>query len=180
MYFSYYMFYIYIYIYTYIYIVSHIYFIIYMISHTHMYSFTYNGYISAFWALVPFTTLIHIFVKWNENLGKHGKSHIWRFWQSFFFNVYLVLRETERAWAGEGQREREGRLQALSCQHRAWRGAWIHELRDHDLSLSRTLNWLSHPGAPRFWQSFLCTDKSNCPQESTCFICCNQDKCWRC
>ena len=52
-----------------------------------------------------------------------------------------------------GQREREtqnlNRLQALSCQHRARRGARTHELWDHDLSLSRTLNRLSHPGAPR-------------------------------
>ena len=40
------------------------------------------------------------------------------------------------------------RLQALSCQHRARRGAQTHRLWDHDLSRSRTLNWLSHPGAP--------------------------------
>ena len=41
------------------------------------------------------------------------------------------------------------RLLALSCQHRARHGAWTHGPRDHDLSRSRTLNRLSHPGAPR-------------------------------
>ena len=49
-----------------------------------------------------------------------------------FFNIYLFLRDRERAWAGEGQRERGRhririRLQALSCQHRARRGARTHE-----------------------------------------------------
>ena len=69
-------------------------------------------------------------------------------------------RETERdrAWMGEGQRERgrhriQNRLQALSCQHRAWRGARTHESWDHGLSWSRTLNRLSHPGAP--WPTYL-------------------------
>ena len=42
------------------------------------------------------------------------------------------------------------RLQALSCQHRARRGAQTHGPRDHDLSRSRPLNRLSHPGAPIF------------------------------
>ena len=55
-------------------------------------------------------------------------------------------------WVGEGQRERETQnpkqLQALSCQHRARHGAWTHDLQNHDLSRSRTLNPLSHPGAP--------------------------------
>ena len=62
----------------------------------------------------------------------------------------------DRVWMGEGQRERErkrgrhriqSRLQALSCQHRAWCRAQTHELWDHDLSWSWTLNRLSHPGA---------------------------------
>ena len=45
------------------------------------------------------------------------------------------------------------RLQALNCQHRALHGARTHELWDHDLSWSRTLNQLSHPGAPsNFWK----------------------------
>ena len=46
------------------------------------------------------------------------------------------------------------RLQALSCQHRAWCGARTHGPRDHDLSWSRMLNWLSHPGA----LPYLCFD----------------------
>ena len=40
------------------------------------------------------------------------------------------------------------RLQALSGQHRARRRAWTHRPQDHDLSRSRTLNRLRHPGAP--------------------------------
>ena len=74
--------------------------------------------------------------------------------------MFLFIFETERdwAWAGEGQRGRHriwSRLHALSCQHRAWRGAWTHRLWDHDLSRSWMLNRLSHPGAPRksiMWQ----------------------------
>ena len=54
--------------------------------------------------------------------------------------------------AGEGQRggrhRIQSRLQALSHQHRAICGAGTHEWRDGDLSWSRTLNWLSHSGAP--------------------------------
>ena len=68
---------------------------------------------------------------------------------------YLFLRKRDRAWVGRG-RERgrhriRSRLQALSCQHRAQCGARTHELWDHDLSWSWTLNQLSHPGAPIIW-----------------------------
>ena len=73
--------------------------------------------------------------------------------------MFLLIFETERdrAWAGEGQRDRGrhrmwNRLQALSCQHRAQCRVWTPELWDHDLSRSQMLNWLSHPGA---WARFL-------------------------
>ena len=65
----------------------------------------------------------------------------------FCFNVYFWEREYEWGWG----REREGTddpKQALCRQQRAWLGAWTHELWDHDLSWSWTLNSLSHPGAP--------------------------------
>ena len=70
-----------------------------------------------------------------------------------FFNVYLFLRQREtgceRGRGRERGRHRIGnRLQALSCQHRAQHGARTHGPRDHDLSRSRPLNQLSHPGAP--------------------------------
>ena len=50
----------------------------------------------------------------------------------------FILRARDRARAGVGT-EREGdrirsSLQALSCQHRARRGARTHGPRDHDLS----------------------------------------------
>ena len=49
----------------------------------------------------------------------------------------------------EGGRHRtRSRLRALSCRHRARRGARTHRPRDRERSRSRTLNRLSHPGAP--------------------------------
>ena len=54
---------------------------------------------------------------------------------------------------GGAERERgrhriQSRLQAPSRQPRARHGARTHRPRDHDQSRSRTLNRLSHPGAP--------------------------------
>ena len=68
-----------------------------------------------------------------------------------FFNVYLFLRETECKQGRGRERGRHriwSRFQALSCQHRAWYGARTHEPWDH--GSSRTLNRLSHPGAPYY------------------------------
>ena len=71
----------------------------------------------------------------------------------FFLTFYSFLRqrETER----EQGRDREGarhrirsRLQALSRQRGARRGARTQKPRDGDLSRSRPLSRLSHPGAP--------------------------------
>ena len=53
--------------------------------------------------------------------------------------------ETERE--GDTESEAGSRLQALSCRHRARRGARTHGLCDHDLSRSQVLNLLSHPEA---------------------------------
>ena len=64
--------------------------------------------------------------------------------------IYFWDRETEHQWGRSRKRGRHrirSRLQAPSCQHGAWRGAWIHGPRDHDLSWSQMLNWLSHPSA---------------------------------
>ena len=60
----------------------------------------------------------------------------------------------ERQSVSRGGLEREedriqSRLQALSYQHRAQCGAPTHELWDHDLTWSRTLNWPNHPGTPQ-------------------------------
>ena len=80
---------------------------------------------------------------------------------SFFFLVYFIkiffvlmfVFERERAseqrrGRGRGRHRIWSRLQGLSCQHRAWHGTQTHDPWDHDLSQSRTLNRLSHPGAP--------------------------------
>ena len=77
------------------------------------------------------------------------------FFKKFFLTfIYFFETERDRAWMGEGQRERgrhriQNRLQALSCRHRARSRAQTHRPRDHDLSRSWTLNWLSHPDAPK-------------------------------
>ena len=76
------------------------------------------------------------------------------FSNTHFFNVlFIFLRQGETEHEQGRARERgrhsiRNRLQALSCQHRARRGARTHRPRDHDLSRSRSLNRLSHPGAP--------------------------------
>ena len=65
--------------------------------------------------------------------------------------IYFWERETEwKLGRGRerGRRRIGSRLQALSCHHRARHGAWTLKLRNHDLSRSRPLNWLSHTGAP--------------------------------
>ena len=77
--------------------------------------------------------------------------------QRFFFCLFIF--ERERVSRGGAKREREkerqrtwSRLQAPSCQHRAWLRAPTHEPWDHDLSRSGTLNWLATqvPWARRF------------------------------
>ena len=65
--------------------------------------------------------------------------------------IYFWERETEWKWWRGRERERErhriwSRLQALSCQHRAWCGAQTHKLWGHDLSRSPALSSLNHPG----------------------------------
>ena len=71
-------------------------------------------------------------------------------------NVYLFLteRETDKAWDGEGQREREGDTES-EAGSRLWA---VSTEPDTGLELTsceimtwgevKTLNWLSHPGAP--------------------------------
>ena len=94
--------------------------------------------------------------------------------------LFIFEGERDRAWAGEEQRERGrhriwSRLQAPSHQPRAGRGARTHELGDHDLSRSRTLSRLSHPGAPPLTLFFgllllgvyLYPRGLNCPQDMT-------------
>ena len=69
-----------------------------------------------------------------------------------FCNVYWFLRDRQNTSGGRGRERRRPRIwsrfQGLSCQHRTRHGAQTHEPRDHDLSRSQTLNWLSHSGAP--------------------------------
>ena len=84
--------------------------------------------------------------------------------------IYFWERERARAQAKEAQKEGRyriwRRLQALSCQHRAQRGAQINKLWDHDQSRIRTFNQLSHPGAP-IWGQFLRKVLVVIPQQTT-------------
>ena len=65
-------------------------------------------------------------------------------------------RETEHKQGRGRERERiRSAFQALSCKHRAQRRAQSHELWDHDLNWSRTLNQLSHPGTPTVYSFWL-------------------------
>ena len=105
----------------------------------------------------------------------------------FFFLMFIYFweRETEHEQGrGRERRHRIGsRLQALSCQHRARRGARTHEPQDHDLSRSWMLNRLSHPGAP--W-TLLVTFLTSSPTTfsffystaSTLALCCFSNSLW--
>ena len=80
------------------------------------------------------------------------------FFLTFFLHLFIFdrQRETEHKWGRGRDRRRHwirSRLQALSCQHRAWHGQ-THKLWDRDLSQSQTLNRLSHPDIPMS-QTFL-------------------------
>ena len=108
----------------------------------------------------------HWYVSWKLFMHKYSnesRQAVSSLFYFIFFNVYLFLRD--RARVGERQRERKTQnskqLQALSCQHRAWRGAWTRERWDHDLSRSRTLSpstsWAPrHPKQYRLQITVLC------------------------
>ena len=93
----------------------------------------------------------------TEYLLSKMKSHthiLDNLFKFFLMFIYFWDRERQSVSGGGAERERHthrirSRLQARSCQHRAWRGAQTHGPRDHDLSWSWTLNQLSHPGAPK-------------------------------
>ena len=70
---------------------------------------------------------------------------------SFLKFYFSFKREKERTWVGNEQRQKETQnpKQAPCCQSKAQRGAWTHELWDHDPNWSQMPNWLSHPEAPR-------------------------------
>ena len=65
-----------------------------------------------------------------------------------FFDIYLFWESMNGGGAERGRHRIQNRFQALSYHHRARRRAQTHGLWDIDLSQSRPLNLLSHPGAP--------------------------------
>ena len=67
------------------------------------------------------------------------------------FLMFIFKRDRNREQGGRAEREGDrswSRLQAASCQHRAWRGTWTHKPQDHALSQSWTLNQQNHQSAP--------------------------------
>ena len=86
------------------------------------------------------------------------KRRYYSFFFNFFFNVLFIF-ETgrDRAWTGEGQREGDtesetgSRLRSISPEPDT--GLKLTDREIHDLSRSRPLNRLSHPGAPKIFYS---------------------------
>ena len=72
----------------------------------------------------------------------------------------MLIYYSERESASGGGAEEEGDAESeagsglRAVKHRDRRGARTHKPRDHDLSRSRTLNRLSHPGAPLMFICF--------------------------
>ena len=96
---------------------------------------------------------------WWDCVYWHGLTGVRIFFIFYFIIIFLTFylflrqRETEHEWGRGRERGRHrigSRLQALSHQPRAQRGAWTHGPRDLDLSWSQTFNRLSHPGSPMF------------------------------
>ena len=67
----------------------------------------------------------------------------------FLCLLLRVRQSTNGGLGGGGQRDRETQnpkqAPGSELQHRAWHGAWTHELWDHDLSCRWTFNQMSHP-----------------------------------
>ena len=107
---------------------------------------------------VEWAIIIHYFTGVFRMQSRQRRDSYFLFFY-FYFLTFIHLWETERdrTRVGKGQREgdthtQRSRLKAPSCQHRAPHKAQTQELWDHDLSQSRILNWLSHPGTP--WDSY--------------------------
>ena len=121
-----------------------------------------TGYLTCYWGRRDGLQCI------TRKLGRGGQqfcvltvlavSRLYNLWILHFiyifkcFLMFIFETETEcklgRAEREKGRHRIWSRLQALSCQHRARRGARTHKPRDHDLSQSRTLIHLSYPSAP--------------------------------
>lgn len=89
-------------------------------------------------------------IKISKKIKLKHQFEYFNLFKKHFLTVFKRERVCEQGRGRERGRLRiRSRLQALSCQHRAWCRAWTHEPWDHDLSRSCMLNQLSHPGTPR-------------------------------
>ena len=93
----------------------------------------------------------------NKTLVRHlwkclHKDGYWYQFMSRWLSLFIFLRKMESTWErAEKKRETENPKQAPCCQHRARRGAWTHEPREHDLSRNQESDaWPTEPpGGPR-------------------------------
>ena len=101
---------------------------------------------------------------WGQWGGRHrvgkwlgGVLISFFFFFEFFFQRFLFIFGTERdrAWTGDGQREREtqNRKQAPGSEPSAQSLTWGSNSRTTRSwpGWSRTINWLRHPGAPEIF-----------------------------
>ena len=82
------------------------------------------------------------------------RTSVFLFFNNFLKFIHFWDRQEVSRGGAERHRETDTQSKAgsrLSCQHRARYRAQTHELWDDDLSQSRTLNLLSHPGAPSMY-----------------------------
>ena len=95
---------------------------------------------------VHYTFDLHFSVRWilvRHSLSQGAKTQSFFLFFYFFSRLFTFETEHERGRVRERGRHRIwNRLQALSRQPTAWRGARTHGLRDHDLSqVGRLTDW---------------------------------------
>ena len=65
--------------------------------------------------------------------------------------LFIYLREREQVEVGPGGAKGEGEADFLLSREPEGEGGLIPGPQDHDLSRRQTLNYPSHPGAPRIY-----------------------------
>ena len=102
-------------------------------------------------------------LQWKLKRKTVPELQVWIFNVCLFIYLFILRqRETEHEQGRDRERGKhriKSRLQALSCQHRAWCRARTHKLWDCDLSQSWTLNQLSHPRAPLMFILFILSER---------------------
>ena len=116
----------------------------------------YTIFIFPLYSFLPFLSLLGavstLVIIWENNTLK------------YFFNVYFFETKTEHERGRVRERGRHkirNRLQAPRRRHSARHRARTHRPWDHDPRWSRTLNRLSHPGAPKQYLKSVSSKKNH-------------------